>query len=196
MHLVRYHVAVSIDGFIAPKDGNTDWLNPYGKIAMGFIGPWMKQIGGIIVGRATYDQSVGMGGWMWGQTPAMVMTSRPILKGPQTVEGHSGDPAEGLARMRARMGELDLDTDIWLFGGGDTAGRFLRHNLIDLVELAVVPVALGEGRPLFAGAETQLTFEQSGSQPIGLGCVVNTYRRVEKPTARSRTQPRSAHDSP
>ncbi len=195
MHLVRYHVAVSIDGFIAPKDGSTDWLNPYGKIAMGFIGPWMKQIGGIIVGRATYDQSVGMGGWMWGQTPAMVMTSRPILKGPQTVEGHSGDPAEGVARMRARMGELDLDTDIWLFGGGDTAGRFLKYNLIDLVELAVVPVALGGGRPLFAGVETQLTFEQSGSQSTGLGCVVNTYRRIEKPRARSRTQPRSAPDS-
>ncbi len=50
------------------------------------------------------------------------------------------------------MSEQDLDTDIWLFGGGVTAGLFLKHNLIDLVELAVVPVALGEGRPLFADA--------------------------------------------
>lgn len=184
MHLVRYHVAVSIDGFIAPKDGSADWLNPYGKIAMGFIGPWMKQIGGIVVGRATYDQSVGMGGWMWGQTPALVMTSRPILKGPQTVESHNGDPAEGLARLRRRMSEQDLETDIWLFGGGVTAGLFLKHNLIDLVELAVVPVALGEGRPLFADAETQLTFEHAASQPIGMGCVVNSYRRIEAATRR------------
>ena len=61
MHLVRYHVAVSLDGFIAPPDGGAEWLEPYGKVAMGFIGPWMKQIGGIVVGRATYDQSVGMG---------------------------------------------------------------------------------------------------------------------------------------
>lgn len=178
MHLVRYHVAVSLDGFIAPIDGSTAWLDPYGKVAMGFIGPWMKQIGGIIVGRVTYDQSIGMGGWMWGKTPALVLTSRPIEQGPQTIHVHSGDPGEGLTKLRQRMSEQDLDTDIWLFGGGVTAGLFLRRNLIDLVELAVVPVALGEGRPLFSGASTQITFEHASSQPIGMGCVVNSYRRV------------------
>ena len=185
MHLVRYHVAVSLDGFIAPKDGSTDWLDPYGKVAMGFIGPWMKQIGGIIVGRATYDQSIGMGGWMWGRTPALVMTSRPIAHGPQTIHAHAGDPASGLAKLRRRMSEQDLETDIWLFGGGVTAGLFLKHNLIDLVELAVVPVALGEGRPLFADVATQLTFEHAASQPIGMGCIVNSYRRIEKKALRS-----------
>ncbi len=178
MRLVRYHVAVSLDGFISPPDGAADWLEPYGKVAVGFLGPWMKQIGGIIVGRATYDQSIGMGGWMYGQTPALVMTSRPIEKGPQSIHAYGGDPAAGLASLRARMSQQDLDTDIWLYGGGVTAGLFLRHNLIDLVELAVVPVALGKGRPLFADTETQLTFEHTGSQPIGMGCVVNSYRRI------------------
>jgi len=101
MHLVRYHVAGSLDGFIAPTAGSTEWLEPYGKVAMGFISHWMKQIGGIIVGRATYDQAIGRGGWMWGKTPALVMTSRPILAGPQTIEAHTGDPAQGLARLRA-----------------------------------------------------------------------------------------------
>lgn len=185
MHLVRYHVAVSLDGFISPPDGSPAWLEPYGKVAMGFIGPWMKQIGGIVVGRATYDQAIGMGGWMWGKTPALVMTSRPIEKGPQSIHSHAGDPAEGLARLRARMSEQDLDTDIWLFGGGVTAGLFLKQDLIDLVELAVVPIALGKGRPLFAGVETQLAFEHAASQPIGLGCVVNSYRKIERAKRRA-----------
>jgi dihydrofolate reductase len=118
MHLVRYHVAVSIDGFIAPRDGSTDWLDPYGEIAMGFIGPWMKRIGGIIVGRETYHQSTATGGWMWGETPALVMASRPL---PATVEA-SDDPMEGLRRLRSRMPE----GNIWLFGGGVTAGAFLK----------------------------------------------------------------------
>ena len=191
MHLVRYHVAVSLDGFIAPLDASTDWLEPYGKVAMGFIGPWMKQIGGIIVGRTTYDQSIGMGGWMWGKTPALVMTSRPILKGPQTIEAHNGDPAEGLVRLRARMSEQDLDTDIWLFGGGVTAGLFLKHNLIDLIEVAVVPVALGKGKPLFADVEARLTFDHAASQPIGMGVVVNTYTRQLPAIRRRRTGSRS-----
>jgi dihydrofolate reductase len=184
MHLVRYHVAVSLDGFIAPMNGSADWLEPYGKIAVGFIGPWMKQIGGLITGRATYDQALEMGGWMWGNTPTLVMTSRPVETGPQSVHAHSGDPVEGLAKLRQRMREQDLDTDIWLYGGGVTAGAFLRHELIDLVELAVVPVALGEGRPLFSGISTQLTFEHAASQPIGMGCIVNSYRRIENATRR------------
>ena len=55
-----------------------------GKVAMGFIGPWMKQIGGIIVGRATYDQAINMGGWMWGKTPALVMTA-PVADTARTM---------------------------------------------------------------------------------------------------------------
>jgi dihydrofolate reductase len=183
MHLVRYHVAVSLDGFISPPDGSAEWLEPYGKIAMGFIGPWMKQIGGIIVGRATYDQAIGIGGWMWGKTPSLVMTSRPVETGPQTIDAHAGDPAEGLAKLRQRMTEQDLDTDIWLFGAGVTAGVFLKHNLI---ELAVVPFILGQGRPLFADVSTQLTFEHAASQPIGLDCIVNSYRRAAGKAAQRR----------
>jgi dihydrofolate reductase len=199
MHLVRYHLAVSMDGFIAPKDGSTGWLDPYGKAAMGFIGPWMKQIGGIIVGRATYDQSAGMGGWMWGETPALVMTSRPLpRKHPKTVEA-ADDPVEGLKQLRARMPpNKGNGGDIWLFGGGVTAGQFLKRNLIDMMELAVVPVALGEGRTLFSGVETQLTFEHAGAQSIGMGCVVNTYKRIEKKPAtppKRRTPPRSPRGS-
>ena len=95
MHLVRYHVAVSLDGFIAPPDGSAAWLEPYGKVAMGFIGPWMQQIGGIVVGRATYDQAIGMGGWMWGKTPALVMTSRPV---------DTGSADDRHARRRSRRG--------------------------------------------------------------------------------------------
>lgn len=132
-----------------------------------------------------------MGGF-WGETPAVVMTSRPLAKASKTVTTAS-DEAEGLAQLKARMG----DGDIWLFGGGVTAGRFLRANLIDLVEVAVVPVALGEGRPLFAGGPAQITFEHTGSRPLGSGCVLNSYGRIEAtvPAQTRRSRSRSQCDS-
>jgi dihydrofolate reductase len=193
MHLVRYHLAISLDGFIAPKDGSADWLSPYGKVAWGFLGPWMKNIGGIVVGRETYDQSASMGGWQWGETPALVMTSRPLaLKKPASVET-SDDPAEGLERLKARVKPgKEKGGDIWLFGGGVTAASFLKAGLIDLIELAVVPVVLGEGRPLFADTSVQLTFRPAGSQPIGDGVVVNSYRKTSASIGASTPKSRPA----
>jgi dihydrofolate reductase len=169
MHLVRYQVAVSIDGFIAPQDGSVDWLKPYGKIAGEFMSTWMKQIGGVIVGRTSYDQADGM----WGKAPTLLMTSRPLSRAPKSVVTAT-DEAEGLVQLKARIPE----GDIWLFGGGVTAGRFHRAGLINLVEAAVVPVALGDGRPLFAGGPAQIALEHVGSQPLGLGCMLNTYRKI------------------
>lgn len=188
MHLVRYHLAISIDGFIAPKDGSADWLSPYGKVAMDFIGPWMKNIGGIIVGRTSYDQAREAGWWQYEDIPALVMTSRPLgVSGDLLV---SNDPAEGLERLKAKMDTSKGNgRDIWLFGGGVTGASFLKAGLIDLLELAVVPVVLGEGRPLFPDTSVQLTFKPAGSQPIGDGVVVNSYRKIEQATP-LRRQPR------
>jgi dihydrofolate reductase len=175
MHLVRYQVAVSIDGFIAPKDGSADWLNPYGNVAGDFMATWMKQIGGVISGRATYDQA---GGSMWGRTPALLMTSRPPAKASKSAIVAT-DEAEGLAQLKERISpKSGTGGDIWLFGGGVTAGRFLKAGLIDLVELGVVPVVLGEGRPLFGAGPVQITLELVSSQPFALGCVLNTYRKI------------------
>jgi dihydrofolate reductase len=180
MHLVRYQLAVSLDGFIAPQDGSADWLNPYGKVAGDFVGPWMKQIGGIILGRATYDQAAATRGWMWGKTPALLMSSRPLEKKPSASVEVSDDMAGGLKRLRERMSGAKADAgDIWLFGGGLTAGQFLGAGLIDMVELTIVPVALGAGRRLFDGVTLQETFDLATVQKQDLGCVSLTYRRID-----------------
>lgn len=179
MHLVRYHLAVSLDGFIAPTDGSHTWLNPYASLSGSFMTKWVKQIGGLITGRATYDTAIGFGGWMFGDMPTVLMTTRPPEDLPKAVEVSSGDPAPALAALRKRMSDKGLESDIWLFGGGVTAGRFLAAGLIDLIELAVIPVVLGQGKTLFSGVSVQETFDQAGVEPMGLGCNLITYRRIK-----------------
>lgn len=180
MHLVRYHLAISLDGFIAPTDGSHTWLDPYGSLSGSFMKKWVKQIGGLITGRATYDTAIGFGGWMFGDMPAVLMTNRPPEDLPKAIEVASGEPAPALARLRQRMGEAGSEADIWLFGGGVTAGRFLQAGLIDLIELAVIPVVLGEGKTLFSAVAVQETFDQAGVEPMGLGCNLISYRRIAK----------------
>jgi dihydrofolate reductase len=196
MHLLRYQLAASLDGLIAPPDGGVDWLAPYEGLAGEVMGPWMKEIGGLLLGRATWDQAQSLGGWMFGDMPALLLTSRPLpKKPPASVEVFSGDPAEGLKRLRARV----TKGDIWLFGGGATAASYLKAGLIDMIELTIVPVVLGAGRTLFDGVAVQETFELVSVQQRSLGCVTNTYRRVEttkrvSPPKR-RAPPRSRRDS-
>lgn len=194
MHLVRYQVAVSLDGFISAKNGSADWLGPYGKVAMEVMGPWMKQIGGTIMGRSTFDQAAGMGGG-GRDTPTLLMTSRPLPKKHSASLVTSDNPEDGLERLKARVPK----GDIWLFGGGVTAGHFLKAGLIDLIELTTVPVALGSGRPLFDGVAVENTFELVSVQQRSLGCVSTTYRRIAKkaatPPPRRRASPRSRRDS-
>lgn len=148
--LVRYQLAISGDGFIAPNDGNFEWLYPYGAVAMAHFGKFMKEIGGVIMGRATYDQQAAMGGAeMFGDMPTLVMTSRPRPgKARASLLAEKGAAKPALDKLKA----LVKRGDIWLMGGGETAAKFLDAGLIDRLELTTVPVALAAGRPLFEGA--------------------------------------------
>ena len=48
-----------------------------------------------------------------------------------------------------RCGAPPASVDIWIVGGGNVASQFADHGLLDRVEVTIVPVVLGEGKPLF-----------------------------------------------
>jgi dihydrofolate reductase len=171
MPLVRYQVAVSLDGFIAPKDGSIDWLED--SAGSSEFAAFIETIGGIVMGRASFELNLSFGQWNWTQ-PTVVMSSRPFEKPlPEGVTACSGTPADALALLEPRM----KGGDIWLFGGGRTAAQFLDAGLIDRIELAVVPTALGSGLPLFeGGASHARDFKILRAEPKD-GLVMLDYER-------------------
>jgi dihydrofolate reductase len=155
--LIRYNVAQSLDGYIAPLDGSVDWLS--GSSGGSSYTDFIQTIGGIVMGRAGFETELSFGPWGYGHLPVLVMTKRALGDPPQGVVTAAGDPRPALAALKARVSR----GDIWLYGGGLVAGVFLDAGLIDRIEVTTLPVVLGAGRGLFAGAKTtqRLTLVES-----------------------------------
>jgi hypothetical protein len=80
------------------------------------------------------------------------------------------DPGKVVAALKTRPGR-----DIWLYGGGALFRSLLDAGLVDTVEVAVIPVLLGDGIPLLPpGAATKLVLTDQKTLP-GSGIVALSY---------------------
>lgn len=95
--------------------------------------------------------------------PAVVMTSHEPAAMPKNVPTARGDPSAPLEGLKAmvRYG------DIWLLGGGVLAGQLLDAGLIDRVEMTVLPISLGQGRPQFGNGGRRRVFDRVGTRTHG-----------------------------
>lgn len=142
---VVLYVALSLDGFIAETDGGVGFLDAVQGSDSDYE-EFLAGVGSLVMGRRTYDQVLGWG-WPYAGKPSAVITSRPIAE-----DAPAGVFADNGLDLRALVGDLAARAEgaIWLVGGGEVAGAFLRGDLVDELRLYVVPVLLGEGVPLWS----------------------------------------------
>ncbi|MDP3415845.1 dihydrofolate reductase family protein [Falsiroseomonas sp.] len=161
MTLFHCHIATSLDGMIARPDGGVDWLveGAPPPEAFGFDA-FYDQVALILMGRGTYEAARRMGDWPYAGKPALVVTSRPLDDAPPGVETRPGDLPALVAELRQRG--LGL---VWVEGGGQLLRGLLGIGALDRLEMAVVPVILGAGIPLFPPGtpETRLVLRQSAT---------------------------------
>ena len=155
---VTIHMAASLDGFIARKDGSVDWLETGDVFENGetldpaFVAEFLASIDCYVMGSRTYETALGFEatgfGWAYGDTPVFVLTRRELPKTRDSVQFHSGDLAELIdGRLRPRY------RNIWIAGGGMLAGEALRRGLADEVAYSIVPVLIGDGVSFFDGLD-------------------------------------------
>ena len=150
---VTIHMAASLDGFIARRDGSTGWLETSDEFAGGevmdpaFVEAFLKTIDCYVMGSKTYETALGFEsrglGWVYGDKPTFVLTSRALRRVRDTVEFHSGDLAQLVNNLRTRF------RSIWVVGGGAVSGECLRLGLADEVRYSLLPVLIGDGIRFF-----------------------------------------------
>jgi dihydrofolate reductase len=138
MRRVRYVVAMSLDGYIAGPNGEADWIIMDPEIDFRAL---FEQFDTFLMGRRTFEVA-GSGGQP--RVPETIVFSRTLRQQDHpNVTIVSEDPERVLSDLRSKPGK-----DIWLFGGGLLFRSFLEAQLVDTVEVGVMPVLLGEGIPL------------------------------------------------
>jgi len=65
--------------------------------------------------------------------------------------------------------------DIWLFGGASLVTTFMNEGLVDELELAVHPILLGSGKPLFQNISKRIKLELTNSKVYDSGLVQLFY---------------------
>jgi dihydrofolate reductase len=155
---VTIHMAASLDGFIARKDGSVDWLETSDDFEDGetlspeYVEEFLSTIDCYVMGSRTYETALDFGakgfGWPYGDKPTFVLTSRELPKPRDTVEFYSGD-------LRALVNERLRPTfrSIWVVGGGAVSGECLRLGLADEIRYSIMPVVIGDGISFFEGLD-------------------------------------------
>jgi dihydrofolate reductase len=159
---VRYRLAASLDGYIAGPHGEIDWIVPDPSVDFTAI---FSGFDTALLGRHTYELTLQPGAPPWPPGWQIYVFSRTLNPAAHPkVNVISADAGSVVRGLRAQAGR-----DIWLFGGGQLFGSLLAERVVDLVEVAVMPVVLGGGLPLAAGApRSTLRLLRADSTPAGI----------------------------
>ena len=173
-------IATSLDGFIARKNGDLDWLDKANQLVpegtdLGFE-TFMNSVDTMIIGRKTYEKVLSFGLWPYGDKPVIVL-SRNKVEIPshltESVYGSSETPKD-LCKRLSSEGVKRLYID-----GGYTIQQFLAEDLIDDITITTIPVILGEGIPLFNGAKRDILLKHVKTISFDFGFVQTTYRVIK-----------------
>ena len=172
MRKLKYHVASTIDGFIAHLDHTIDGFVAEGEHVTDYLESLRNDYDTVLMGRRTYEFGFQFGvtnpyPWM-----KQYVLSRTMERSPDpNVELVSQNIIDFVRGLKEAAGK-----DIYLCGGADLAGRLIAEALVDEIILKLNPVAFCSGIPLFSGAVKQIDMELTGSKVYASGVVLLNYR--------------------
>jgi dihydrofolate reductase len=170
----QYYTAASLDGFIATADDSLAWLFPLGDVNDTSYPQFIKGVGALAMGSATYawiwrhvltPGAAAPGAWPYTQ-PTWVFSRRALPRLPSAdIRFVQGDVRPVHAHMRTAANGRNL----WLVGGGELVGQFYDAGLLDDLIVQVGSVTLGSGKPLLPRQITSPALRLVSVQQFGPG---------------------------
>jgi dihydrofolate reductase len=168
MRKLRYQVAASLDGYIADAKDGYDWI--VSDPAIDFAALY-EQFDTAVMGRGTFEVMLRQGSH--GTVPGLevVVFSRKLRAGDHPAVRIVGtDPVDAIAALKQQPGK-----DIWLFGGGKLFRTLLDAALVDTIEIAVIPVLLGDGIRVIAAGRLHAGLKLTETTKYPSGIVMVRY---------------------
>jgi dihydrofolate reductase len=169
MRKVILQLAVSLDGFIEGPNGEYDWCltdQDYG------MADFLQRVDAMFIGRKSYELTQTMGEeamapfahlkyYVFSTTLSSVSPGAVLINGNIETE---------VKRIKEENGK-----DIWLFGGAALTDSLLQLGLVDEIQLAVHPLILGGGKPLFRQLDKRVPLTLLHTKSYSSGLVSLTY---------------------
>ncbi|MGR5063181.1 dihydrofolate reductase family protein [Photobacterium sp. DNB22_13_2] len=171
------YIATSLDGYIADKNGNLDWLhsvpNPEGS-DFGF-NDFMERVDALVMGRNTFETVCGFD-CEWPYSKPVFVISNRLKAIPKEYQDKAflvkGDLKNIVSELNGKgFKELYID-------GGITVQNFLAQDLIDEMIITTIPVVLGGGSSLFGDLLSPINFKLKQSEVLVNAIVKSHYERI------------------
>ena len=183
--MLIYSMSVSVDGFIADRDGWFAWGVP-NEEQFRFHTEQTRELGGFLCGRRLYETMLP-----WEKDPAMrhdepeaafadawcAITKVVFSRTLDSVEGNARLAEASVAEeAAAALGATDKDVAI---GGAGLAATAIELGLVDELRMFRNPIVLGGGTPFLPPVTDDVALELIETRTFGGRVIYERYRRAQ-----------------
>ena len=192
MRKIVLDLAVTLDGLIEGPNGEVDWciMEEDPGLDSSFAA-FLSGIDTIFYGRVSYE--------LWGNYQPDAKTGSAMKELYDSIHSKSkyvfsatrqGDDGKAVfisSDIKEKVQQISKQPgkDIWLYGGAKLITTFVNFDLVDVYRLAVHPVILGSGKPLFNDIENRVNLKLIEAKGSASGVTLLSYERLTDESRKS-----------
>jgi dihydrofolate reductase len=179
--MLIYSMGVSVDGFIADREGAFEWTIPSEELFRFHISQ-VRELGGFLLGRRLYETML-----VWETDPSMrddepgaafadVWCAIPKVVFSRTLDSVQGNArlAEGSVAEEAAAALAATDKDVAI-GGAGLAAAAIELGLVDELRLFRYPVVVGGGTPFLPPVTEVVQLDLVETRTFGSHVIYERY---------------------